>query len=91
MDILNGDERAKIEPGDDKPDPIQINSWGYSDFDGCYKTGGKVRTGFEKLARKPRRGRSDDGDYVLHFETIPDKKNGGAVFRMSKVPATAEG
>lgn len=89
VDILNGEERAKIEPGDDKPDPIQINSWGYSPYDGCYKTGGRVRPGFEKLARKPRRGASGDGsEYVLHFEAIPDTKNKGVVFRMSKVPVT---
>ena len=88
VDILNGEERAKIEPGDDKPDPIQIKSWGYSDFDGCYKTGGRVRPGFEKLARKPRRGRAGDGEFVLHFEVLPDTKNKGVVFRMSKVPVS---
>jgi len=88
VDILNGEERAKIELGDDKPDPIQIKSWGYSDFDGCYKTGGRVRPGFEKLARKPRRGRSGDGEFVLHFETLSDTKNKGVVFRMSKIPVS---
>lgn len=89
LDILNGAERAKIEPGDDKPDPIQINSWGYSPYDGCYNTAGHIKTGFEKLARKPHRGRSSDGnEYVLHFEAIPDTKNKGVVFRMSKVPVT---
>lgn len=88
VDILNGEERAKVEPGDDKPDPIQIKSWGYSDYDGCYKTGGRVRPGFEKLARKPRRGVSGDGEYVLHFEAIPDTKNKGVVFRMTKVPVS---
>lgn len=87
MDILNGAERAKIEPGDDKPDPIQINSWGYSPYDGCYNTSGRIKTGFEKLARKPHRGHSSDGnEYVLHFEELYDSKNKGAVYRMTKVP-----
>lgn len=87
LDILNGDERAKIEPGDDKPDPIQINSWGYSPYDGCYNTSGRIKTGFEKLSRKPHRGRSSDGnDCVLHFEELYDSKNKGAVYRMTKVP-----
>ncbi|EPX82118.1 bifunctional DNA primase/polymerase [Salipiger mucosus] len=89
VDILNGEERAKIEPGDDKPDPIQIKSWGYSDYDGCYKTGARVRPGFEKLTRKPHRGRSGDGrEYDLHFEALPDTKNKGVVFRMRKVPVS---
>lgn len=91
MSILNGEERAKIEPGDDKPDPIQINSWGYSPYDGCYNTSGRIKTGFSKMARKPHRGRSSDGnDYVLHFEELYDSKNKGAVFRMAKVLASAE-
>jgi hypothetical protein len=85
VDILNGAERAFTEPGNDQLDPIQINGWGYSDFDGCYKTAGRIRPGFDKLARKPRRGRaSDDREYILHFEAIQDTKNKGAVFRMTK-------
>lgn len=88
MDILNGAERAKIEPGDDKPDPIQMNSWGYSTYDGCYNTSGRIKTGFEKLARKPHRGHAGAGnEYVLHFEELYDSKNKGAVYRMTKVPS----
>lgn len=88
MEILNGAERAEVEPGDDKPDPIQINSWGYSPYDGCYNTSGRIKTGFGKLARKPHRGHSGDGyEYILHFEELYDSKNKGAVYRMTKVPA----
>jgi hypothetical protein len=35
MDILNGTERPDVKAEADE-DPIQINGWGYSAFDGAY-------------------------------------------------------
>ncbi|MFD2741317.1 hypothetical protein ACFSUD_17210 [Sulfitobacter aestuarii] len=80
MDILNGDERARIEVGDEKPDPIQIHGWGYNNHDGSYNTAGKIKGQFEKLARKPHATEAG----TLTFATMEDRKNKGVVYRMSK-------
>ncbi len=79
MAILNGDERAKMEPGD-KPDPIQINGWGYKDFDGQYTNATRIGRGMKNLARKPYQ----IGGKVVTFAEATDSKAGTSVYRMTK-------
>ncbi|SEM91765.1 hypothetical protein SAMN04488103_102438 [Gemmobacter aquatilis] len=78
--LLNGEDRAKIEPGDDKPDPIQINGWGYSSFDGAYKTAGRITSGMKVFVRKPYQVE----DQLLTFTELPDSRGGGVVYQMDK-------
>lgn len=80
MDILNGDDRPKIEPGDDASDPIQISHWGYNSFDGKYKTSGQIGRGMSQLARKPHRS----GSVTLNFQELYDTKSKNNVYRMTK-------
>lgn len=81
MDILNGTERHGVK-GEADEDPIQINGWGYSAFDGAYKTAGRIGRGMKLLARKPYQ---IDGQ-LLTFEEVTDTRNRTAVFRISKTP-----
>jgi hypothetical protein len=79
MDILNGTERPDVKAQTDE-DPIQINGWGYSAFDGAYKTSGRIGRGMKVLARKPYQ----IGGKVVTFAELPDTRGGGSVYRMTK-------
>lgn len=79
MDLLNGTERHGVK-GDADEDPLQINGWGYSDFDGAYKTSGRIGRGMKNLARKPYQ----IGGRVVTFSEATDSKAHTSVYRMSK-------
>jgi hypothetical protein len=80
MDILNGTERPDVKAEADE-DPIQINGWGYSAFDGAYKTSGRIGRGMKVLARKPYQ----IGGHLLTFEEVQDSRNKAvSVYRLSK-------
>jgi hypothetical protein len=85
MDVLNGSVRPEVKdekgkPIDwDSPDPIQINGWGYNTYHGAYTTSGRIGRAMKVFARKPYQV----GDMVMTFEELPDKRGGGAVYRMT--------
>jgi hypothetical protein len=81
MDILNGIERHGKKAEADE-DPIQINGWGYSPFDGAYKTAGRIGRAMKILARKPYQ----IAGQLLTFTELTDTRNKSAVFRLSKTP-----
>ena len=78
--LLNGEDRGSNEPGDEKPDPIQINGWGYNSFDGRYNSSVKIKAGMKAFVRKPHQV----GDWLMTFEELPDPRDGAAVYRMTK-------
>ena len=85
--ILNGKSRCvggkPVDYGEyavSTPDPIQINGYGYSDFDGKYKTSGQIGKNMALLARKPHKS----GDDVIRFETLWDAGTKSNVYRMHK-------
>lgn len=84
MDVLNGNERPEVIEGGKKydwgkSDPIQINGWGYSAYDGAYTASGRIGRQMKTLARKDHK----IGDTVLRFTEIPDTRNGTALYKMT--------
>ncbi len=85
--LLNGTDRAEIKQGDEAPDPIQINGWGYSTFDGAYKTSGQIGARMKVFARKPYQV----GDQLVSFEGMADPRDKTVIYRMTKTPDAEEG